>query len=386
MSSLVSMLRSLALALGSLCLLLLCLELLTRVFVPEGYWRARDGAADWQLDPEIGWVNRPNLDAKSRDLDEILRFRTNPDGLAPAEARRVREPGVLRIMVFGDSMVVGRAVAQDATYTARLEALLRDRGVAAEVINAGVQGYATDQALLLIERLLPLYRPDVVLFGSTLNDFGGNEVSWANGQAKPRFLLIGDRLDLVPPQIADEIHSPGSGPSKWIQRSAFYRALQPRIFSLRARLSGWEQRNLIGQMQEIYVNPAALDKFDWPLFAALVGRMQRSSEAAGARFFLFCHPEVAEVWPPYIEKIRRELGPQVVAYDPLAAQRRVEQAAREVGVEFIPVAPPFREHPERGPFHLIPYDAHLNAAGHQLMAEVLADGMLARGVAAPARR
>jgi hypothetical protein len=154
---------------------------------------------------------------------------------------------------------------------------------------------------------------------------------------------------------------------------------------LRARFSGWEQRNLIGQMQEIYVNPAALEQFDWPLFGALVERMQRSSQAAGARFFLFAHPEVAEVWPPYIEKIRHQLGPEYPRYDPLAAQHRVEQAAREVGDEFIPVAPPFREHPERGPFHLIPYDAHLNAAGHQLLAEVLADEILARGAAAPAR-
>ena len=126
---------------------------------------------------------------------------------------------------------------------------------------------------------------------------------------------------------------------------------------------GWEQRNLIGEMLEVYVNPKALEQFDWPLFAALVKRMQSSSNAAGARFFLFSHPEVAEVWEPYIEKIRQQLGPQVVRYDPLAAQSRVEQAAREVAVEFLPVAPPFRAHPERGPFHLIPYDAHLGRPG-----------------------
>jgi lysophospholipase L1-like esterase len=282
-------------------------------------------------------------------------------------------------------MVVGRAVQQEVTYTARLQARLRERGLAAEVINAGVQGYSTDQALLLLERLLPLYRPDVVLYGSTLNDFGGNELSHANGQAKPRFLLIGDALDLVPPQIANEIRPIGSGPRAWIQRSAFYRALQPRIFTLRARFSGWQQRNLMGLMLEIYVNPEALEQIDWKLFAALVERMQRSANVAGARFFLFSHPEIAEVWPAYIEKVRRGLGPQILRYDPLAAQRRVEVAARAVGVEFLPVAPRFREQTARGPFHLVPYDGHLNESGHELLAEVLADEILARGVAAPAR-
>jgi lysophospholipase L1-like esterase len=374
-----------ALAVASLLVLAVVLELVTRLFVPEGYWRFRDASADWQLDREIGWVNRPNLDTESRVKDRVVHFRTNPDGIFPAETLRERKPGGLRIMVFGDSMVVGRALAQEETYTARLESRLRKRGLDVEVINAGVQGYSTDQALLLLERLLPLYRPDIVLFGSTLNDFGANELSRANGQAKPRFLLIGDQLELVPPQLTGEIRSLGSGPRVWIQSSAFYRALQPRIFSLRARLSGWEQRNLIGQMQEVYVNPAALEQFDWPLFAAIIKRMRLASEAVGACFFLFCHPEVAEVWPPYIEKIRRELGPNAVAYDPLAAQNRVERAAHDVEVEFIPVALPFRKHPERGPYHLIPYDAHLNATGNEMMAEVLADEIVARGGVAPAR-
>lgn len=378
--------RSLALAIGSLVVLALVLELATRTLIPEGYWRHRDGTADWQLDPEIGWVNRPNLDVESRDLDRIRRYQTNPDGLAPAEARRERKPGVVRIMVFGDSMVVGRALPQEATYAARLEARLRERGLAAEVINAGVQGYSTDQALLLLERLLPLYRPDIVLFGSTLNDFGGNELSRASGQAKPRFLRMGDALHLVPPQIAAEIRPLGSGPRAWIQRSAFYRVLQPRIFTLRARFADWQHRNLAGLMLEIYVNPEALEQLDWKLFAALVERMQRSANAAGARFLLFSHPEVAEVWPPYIEGVRQELGAQVLRYDPLAVQRRVESTARGVGVEFLPVAARFREQTARGPFHLVPHDAHLNPAGHDLLAEVLADEILARGVAAPVPR
>jgi lysophospholipase L1-like esterase len=372
-------LKSLALAFGSLVVIALLLELATRLWVPEGYWRYRDATSDWQLDREIGWVNRPNLDTESRDLGGIVRFRTNADGIAPGETRREREPGVLRIMIVGDSMVVGRALAQEATYTERLAARLQERGLDVEVINAGVQGYATDQALLLLERLAPLYRPDIILYGSTLNDFGGNEVAYANEQAKPRFRLNGDELRLELPQIADRVRRYGGGPRAWIQSSAFYRALQPRIFTLRARFAGWEQRNLLGLMQEIYVNPAALEQLDWRLFAALVERMQRSSQAAGARFFLFSHPEVAEVWPPYIERIRRELGPPDLRYDPLAAQQRAEQAAREVGVDFVRVAPPFLDHPERGPFHLIPHDAHLNASGHELMAEALEHALKARG-------
>jgi hypothetical protein len=69
----------------------------------------------------------------------------------------------------------------------------------------------------------------------------------------------------------------------------------------------------------------------------------------------------------------------VIRYDPLAAQHRVEQAARGQGVEFLAVAPAFRSHPERGPFHLVPHDAHLGVAGHEFLAEVLEQELLARG-------
>jgi hypothetical protein len=239
--------------------------------------------------------------------------------------------------------------------------------------------------LLLIERMLPLYHPDVVLYGSTLNDFGGNEVAIANGQAKPRFLLDHDTLHLIPPQLAPDVQPSRLGLRTWLQNSAFYRVLQPRIFTLRARVAGWQQRNLMGLMQEVYVDPSALDEFDWPLFSGLIQRMQRSCEAAGARFFLFSHPEVAEVWPPYIETIRQQFGATVLGYDALAAQHRVERTAQADGIDFIETAPRFQQHGERGPFHLLPYDAHLNAAGHRLLAEVLADELLARGIAAPAR-
>ena len=88
MASRTGLLKSLALAVCSLLVLALVLEVATRVFVPEGYWRYRDAPADWQIDREIGWVNRPNLDVESRAQSIVVHYRTNPDGVAPGEARR----------------------------------------------------------------------------------------------------------------------------------------------------------------------------------------------------------------------------------------------------------------------------------------------------------
>src|SRR5262249_10478624 len=233
-----------------LALLLGLLEAGVRLFVPAWRWRFVDAPADWRLDDEIGWVNRPDLDVTSTSERGSVRFRTNPDGLIPFDATREQPPGAVRVMVSGASMVVGRAVAQDAIYTARLEVLLRQRGIPADVVNAGVQGYSTDQALLLMQRWVPVYRPDLVLYGSTLNDYGGNVLERAYEQAKPVFRMDErGRLRLALPRLDVEIHRFGAGPRRWLQDSALYRLVQPGIFLLRARLFGFEEGLLLGSEQ-----------------------------------------------------------------------------------------------------------------------------------------
>jgi lysophospholipase L1-like esterase len=364
-------------AAASLVAMLIVLELGVRLFVPEPLWRFREGSQDWTSDPEIGWVNRPAIDVESLSAQGMIHFQTNSDGLIPVGARRERTPGVLRIMIFGDSMVVGRDVPQSQNYSVRLEAILRERGIPVEVINAGVLGYSTDQALLLMQRYVPRYRPDLVIFGSTSNDFGGNSLRFAYAQSKATFHLDRDaRLRYTAP--TGEKGEKKSGLRYWIQNFALYRVLQPRIYQLRSRLGDWQERLLHGVMDEVYYEPRAADQVDWPLFSALVARMQEVSRENGADFVLIAHPEVGEVWDPYVEKTCEERGWPCERYDRFALERRVAEAAARAGVPFVPLIAEFAERQERGPFHLLPRDGHLNAAGHQLLAERLAEHLSAR--------
>ncbi len=352
------------------------MELGIRLFVPPELWRFRDSRFDWAPDPVLGWVNRPQMDQSSRfGGEEIVRYRTNRDGLVPFDATPERVPGRLRIMVFGDSMVVGRMVPQDQIYTARLEEELRERGVEVEVINAGVSGYSTDQSLLHMERLLPIYRPDVVAFGHTLNDLGGNSSPRAYGEPKPMFVLENGRLRLVPAEPNDAIAMLGS----WrdlLQRSAFYRILQPRLWAIRSKLFDWRERALLGLEHAVYADPRRLDQFDWDLLGAMLARMQRSARAHGAEFVFFGHPEAGEVSDVYIEAVSRQLGIPLSRYDRYAVDARVREAARSAGVPYLSTIDAFAANQSRGRLHLLPYDGHLAPAGHQLLAELLADHLV----------
>jgi hypothetical protein len=139
--------QSIALALASVAVLLVLLEAGVRLFVPTSRWLFLDGAAGLEARPAA----RLGEPARSRrHLADAVRVGALPhqSGRPDPGDRGAREgAGHDAIMIFGDSMVVGRFFGQDEIYSGRLERALRERGLPVEVINAGVQGYSTDQAL-----------------------------------------------------------------------------------------------------------------------------------------------------------------------------------------------------------------------------------------------
>jgi hypothetical protein len=256
--------------------------------------------------------------------------------------------------------------------------------VAAEVINAGVEGYATDQVLLLIERLVALYRPDVVGYGLHPNDFGGITTREAYGNGKPIFTIAENgSLELLPPPFRERRIQPlGTRTLRTsIQHSALYRLVQPFTARLRARLGGWERELLHGIDQEaLYYRAEALERIDWRLLGALLDRMRAVSAEHGAKFFLYHHPDIGAVWDPYVENFQSRMGIAKEQYDRYAIEKRLAVVAEDRGIPFCPVVAVFMANQARGPFHLLPRDYHCGSAGYQLTAEVIADFLIHDGM------
>lgn len=361
-----------------LLLALLIGEVTIRISMPVDRWKFRDATEDWRIDKRLGWVQKPGLDVTTTtEFGWTVRFRTNRDGLTPPTARRERKAETIRIMFVGDSTVVGRSIPQDKTVNAQLESFLQEKGVPAEALNAGVQGYSTDQVLLRMEELLPLYRPDVVIYGACDNDFGGNVSRVAYGQAKPMFRLKENgELEEIQPDLQPGVRSFGGGLKKGLQYSALYRFLQPKLVVLRARMGRWEERNLLGIAPEIYYEPGSLDRINWRIFSALVKKMKQVSEEKHAQFFFYSNPAIAEIWDPYIRDTVKKQRLQPGQYDPYALERRFKEAAGQTGAEFIPLIDYFLTRQSEGPFHLLPRDPHSNPRGNELTARVLGSRIL----------
>jgi lysophospholipase L1-like esterase len=107
--------------------------------------------AYWVEDSEAGYALKPGYSAGG--------IRINSLGFRGPEISRERVDRVARIATVGDSTTFGRR-EEECAYPYLLQDLLRPRRV--EVINAGVEGYRSDRALVHLQRdVVPLH-PDLV--------------------------------------------------------------------------------------------------------------------------------------------------------------------------------------------------------------------------------
>jgi hypothetical protein len=145
------------------------------------------------FDPVLGWTTRPGY--------------TSPDGAVCVNARGLRgrreydelpPRGVRRVLAAGESFTFGEEVADAEAWSARLEEFL-----GGEVLNYGVGGFGTDQALLRLAR--EARGPaEAVVVGLMLENIGRNvnryRPLWhprTQPAAKPRYVLAAEGLELV---------------------------------------------------------------------------------------------------------------------------------------------------------------------------------------------
>lgn len=159
-------------------LLALLLGLVIAVVLGEAIatW-AMDGAYPtlnlYVADATYGVRLEPNAETRvSSPLGTLTDYRTNADGFRgpdlPAVSRQVSDrpvPG--RVLVVGDSQVMGWGVPEDATFPARMAALGN-----AEVLAVGLPTWGPREYALAVAELVPRLRPERVLVVlNTTNDW-----------------------------------------------------------------------------------------------------------------------------------------------------------------------------------------------------------------------
>ena len=164
----------------------------------------------YRYDATLGWFPIPSTARRflgEREID----VRHNALGLRDVEFT-TPSAGRPRLAFFGDSFVWG----YDVEVAERFTDLLRQKHPEWDVLNCGVSGYGTDQALLLLERLAPMLRPDVVVLVFNAADRNDNLLTVNHGgYGKPAFETAADALTLV------NVPVPLLGKARWAESSLY---------------------------------------------------------------------------------------------------------------------------------------------------------------------
>lgn len=349
----------------SLIVLLLLLEGGVRLFVDESAYIIVLGEDTWAKDDVTGWANKPNFEITRKSRGKWLTFKTNEDGMRPYTAKKEKEENVFRVMLIGNSTVAALDVTENMSIHFLLDSTLNANALTAEVINAGVNGYSTDQTLLALKKNIELYHPDLVAYGFCMNDLLANASTTSYGKNKPAYKLENGNLVAVPlPAPNNEIGNSIDKTSlrSIIANSAFYGVLRPYVQRTRMALADQEKINQGGDFS-YFEKP--IDTPELKLLSLLLLEMKKTSEKHGAQFLFYCHPEVATVWPPY----RAAVGYEDLPVDIL--ENKLMEIADSDSLDFVPMVDYFLSQLDRGPFHLLPDDPHCNGQGYLLQAECL---------------
>lgn len=173
------------LAVVTLCLLIVTEVTLRTLHFPAIELRPIEFRAAFSHDPGLGWLPVPGS-AKASTVSRTVTVQHNSLGLRDIEFVPSARPVIL---FLGSSFVWGVDVEADERFTERLRLDLPN----VNVVNAGIPAYSTDQEYLLLQRLWPHIKPDVVvlLFGS--GDRPGNMTNFRFYAFKPYLANVGGR-------------------------------------------------------------------------------------------------------------------------------------------------------------------------------------------------
>ena len=163
----------------SLCVLLVALgvtygalSLAVRLFVDNGMqfnlemWKYARDIKRISADPLIGHEHTPGTHSFLMGVDMTI----NSQGLRDREISLERTPGTARIMMLGDSFVLGWGVPFDDIISKRMERMFAAEGRKVDVISTGVGNYNTTMEVEYYLTRGYKFHPDVVVLNFVVND------------------------------------------------------------------------------------------------------------------------------------------------------------------------------------------------------------------------
>lgn len=161
---------------ASVMLALIAVELTIRWKWPQEAYAYSGWGERPALEPDdrFGWRLRPSTETRLRWESYNYTVTANSLGFPGPEYPREKAPGTYRILTTGDAFTSAEGVDTDQSWPRILERLLAGRlgKGKIEVMNFAISGYGPNQYAEIVETFAPRFRPDLIIIGFFVNDYG----------------------------------------------------------------------------------------------------------------------------------------------------------------------------------------------------------------------
>jgi hypothetical protein len=384
------------LALLSVCLTLLILEIGVRWLLPPPY--PIDEKSFFHCHDNLGWTGKPNYEGMVEGPEFRQQVVFNSSGMYDTEHSRAKPENLFRILMLGDSYVHAIQVAETETAHQRLENnlnTLKDEPV--EVISGGVIHWGTGQQLIYYREQGRDYQPDLVLLmffigNDFLDNLPGNllTIQGFNCYA-PYFAVCGD--DLKPDALT---YAPGisglenncstsrtiiiNSIGRLYQNSRLYQQIEPFIISNYPRkVFGLRYPNT---SSALYLPN---DEFEleqaWQVTLKTIAQFKHEVTVDGHQFAVaIISPEMVirllQLSPVEQEQFLQDNSAFANAHADQPNQRLMAFLHRE-NIPAIDLTPPMiaRWQADKVPLYF-PQDGHWTAEGNQAVADILTEWLI----------
>ena len=349
----------------SVIVALLVGELMVRYLAPQKLYRFPRGM--FENHPTLGYRLVPSFAGVSKTTEFKTHIRTNSLGLRADREYGRKAPNTFRILFLGDSFIMGVGVEQDETAGQVLERLLtggdRTPSQTYEVINAGVPGYNTQQALTYLRESGLALEPDLVVLGFYI----GNDLA--------------DNFDMPSVSVRDGYLQKGPPSSGFLPppmrrylalTSHLYHLLWPyqrRLFdrSLQAR----QQQRLQSRLAIYSVEPNDDDtEALWGATQRQVEAMAEISRDLGLSIAVVVIPELVQVDAQLWQATIRPMVENDTRYRVNWPNHRISALCREFNLPVLDLLPVFVKAPPNEPLY-IKLDGHWTRRGNVVSASAI---------------
>jgi len=315
----------------------------------------------------IGHLQTPNARKRLSGPDYDVRQTTGAFGF--------RNPGPwparADVVILGDSLVFGYGVADGSAWPA-----IVDRSFPGlKVVNLGLVGAGAEQYLRVYQTFGERLRPKVVVVGM----FPGNDF-WDAGQFQAWLREGGQGNYMVWRNYGrfsgNLVRQPKRAAKSLLLRHSYLynlilaarsnheakQAGEPKI----VRLKGGQEIRLLPSDFRSRTAGSQAGRPEFQLTVRALKELRNRVEKAGGRLVVVLQPSKEEIYLPLLgERVR----------DASAALR---PALRELGIEYLDLAPGFRREADTGKALFFGADGHPNQAGYRLIADQVIDYLQGR--------